>query len=409
MAPRGATLLDPACGDGELLAAGARSGHWGDLRGLERDEEFARRATERIGPDRIQCTDALDPTRQWPRSAWILANPPWVSYSGRHGQDGPHPALESRGWPSLHGAFLERIARYIATEGTAAVVLLPASLMELDGYAPVRARVERWASPERVVDLGENAFPGIVEPAVQLLLVPRTPDRPAGPWLRSESGERLQAAFGAFPRLPARSFADPGVHSGNSAKQIVRPVSETQHAPLGQGRDLAPYRLGPPSARLRTDLVRTPDRRFRIAAPEHYRAFPILLRQTASRPLAALHEPRTYFRNSLLACRAVDGLDPAFIVAVLNSAPARAWHRARFSDARQRTFPQVKVGHLATQPFPIAQRDVDPIFHDEIVRRVHALDPDSSQFEGDCIAIERRVERSFDLKPEDLALVRELS
>lgn len=408
-APAGSTLLDPACGEGALLAAGAASGHWGDLLGLEREAASARRAAEILGPHRIRNADALAPSTSWPPGAWILANPPWVSFSGRQAAAEAELPTDTAGWPSLHGAFLERIARYIAAESTGAVVLLPASLVELDGYAPLRARVERWARPARVHELGESAFPGVIEPAVQLLLLPRETGAAIGPWLQSEASKSLEAAFAGHPRLPARSFADPGVHSGNSAKQIVRPARETQHESLAQGRDLAPYNLGPPSARLRTDLRPTPDRRFRIAARERYEGFPVLLRQTANRPLAALHIPPTYFRNSLLACRPVEGLDPAFIVAVLNSATAGAWHRARFRDARQKAFPQVKVGHLATQPFPIAHRDADPELHDEVAGRVRALDPDGPHFERERAAIESRVELAFGLAPAVAELVRELA
>ena len=102
---------------------------------------------------------------------------------------------------------------------------------------------------------------------------------------------------------------------------------------------------------------------------------PVLLRQTADRPIAALHTAPGYFRNSLLACRPPAELDPAFCVAVLNAPTACAWHRKSFRDARQRTFPQVKVGHLRTQPFPIVARAGAPRLHDEVVRRVRAIGP----------------------------------
>ena len=121
------------------------------------------------------------------------------------------------------------------------------------------------------------------------------------------------------------------------------------------------------------DLPRAPERRFRFAPLERYRSVPVLLRQTADRPLAALHTAPTYFRNSLLACIPPPELDPAYVVAVLNSPVAALWHRIRFRDARQRTFPQVKVGHLRTQPLPIARREQAPEHHDEIAALARAL------------------------------------
>ena len=69
-------------------------------------------------------------------------------------------------------------------------------------------------------------------------------------------------------------------------------------------------------------------------------------------------------------------------MAVLNGPVARAWHRLSFRDARQRAFPQVKVSHLRTQPFPIAERAEAPRLHDEVAAEVRAqigageVDPD---------------------------------
>ena len=68
-----------------------------------------------------------------------------------------------------------------------------------------------------------------------------------------------------------------------------------------------------------------------------------------------------------VTARAVEGLDARFITAVLNSRTLTDWHRAAHRDARQRAFPQVKVGHLAAAPFPIAHRREDPPLHDALV------------------------------------------
>ena len=117
-------------------------------------------------------------------------------------------------------------------------------------------------------------------------------------------------------------------------------------------------------------------------------AFPVLLRQTADRPIAALHTEPTYFRNSLLAARTVEGLEPRFVVAVLNSTALASWHRGAHRDARQRTFPQVKVGHLIAAPFPIAHRRENPPLHDALVAAY-----------GDGPAVDRLVSEAFGLTP----------
>ena len=428
-------VLDPACGEGELLeqallALAARAG--GDraraargLFGIELDPERARRCRARLrlvaGPGadaglegRIVQGDALDPALAWPAGTLVVANPPWVSLSGRQAAHLPAERLALyraswrawAAWPSLHGAFLERVAAHVAAERTGARVLVPAAVCEQERYGATRGAVTgaaRLALAPLAVD--EAAFPDLTAPAVILTLAAggRRGPGTAAPWVaRGVEDAAFLAALERFPRLPPRSFADPGVHTGNCARELVRRGADGRAArgvggrwvPLREGRDLRPFGLAPLGAvatRLRVDLERTGGRRFRIAPLERYAAFPVLLRQTADRPLAALHEEPAAFRNSLLACRAVDGLDPAFVVGVLNGAAAGRWHRLAFRDARQRAFPQVKVGHLATQPFPIAHRDADPALHDAVValaRRMTKLPTDDPA----CEAIGRELE-----------------
>lgn len=395
-------LLDPACGDGALLlAALRRAGNdpayaRSRLHGIEKDPGRAARARARIaeaaglGPGteletQIVCADALDPGTPWPRGTAVLANPPWASYSGRSSRDaGPRqaPADPTGGWPSLHGRFLVRIVEHLEAHGTQGVVLLPQSIASHPGYRELRRRCVRELSllgpPEF---LPEGSFERIQEDALWLTLGPRDPSAfqsdPAGaPWLApSEPLRLLREALAPHPRLPSGSFADIGVHSGNAAAEIIHrggpfPGVRDQ-VPVLEGRNILPYRILGPRAHLRLDLPRTKDRRFRVASAKHYTEIPVVLRQTADRPVASLHEPRGYFRNSVLAVRGVPGLDPAFVAAVLNGPVAAAWHRLHHRDARQRTFPQVKIAHLIAQPFPIRARTEDPGLHDRVVSAVH--------------------------------------
>lgn len=435
-APAHAPLLDPACGEGQLLLAGlARrpSSQPGvGLFGIELVPALADRARERLaaaqprgaGPEdgdqsqaEVQCADALAPGTRWQPGTWILANPPWASFSGRESARaalGPGPGQRAGRWPSLQGAFLERIARHVAEQQTGARVIVPAGLTETEAYGPLREAVTRWARIARVEELGERAFPGVVAPAVILDLAP------AGETAASErswggassAGNALSAALEHLPRLPPRTFADPGVHSGNAARQLVVRAASGDLPPdlLGlpgvrEGRCLRAFHLAAPAAALQLKLEPTPELRFRVRPLEHYLGFPVLLRQTSDRPVAALHEQPTYFRNSLLAAREVPGLDPAFLAAVLNSPVASAWHQLQFRDARQRAFPQVKVGHLRTQPFPIAHRDQAPALHDELARRVRALRPGGTAFEGEVVGLRQCVLDLFDLPAEIAELV----
>ncbi|MEW6070975.1 MAG: TaqI-like C-terminal specificity domain-containing protein [Planctomycetota bacterium] len=406
-------ILDPACGEGALLVAAwvaagrsesfAREG----LFGIELDPARAARARARLraaiggaagrrAAQHVALGDSLDPARPWPAKTAVLANPPWVSFAGREAGtiDSDRRAALGRAWPtirpwpSLHGAFLERIARHVAQERTRACVFLPASVAHLPAYGRGRRLVTALCRLEAPpVELGEDSFPGVVEPAVLVALVARSPagEGSDAPWgLRDPAEERWVAHLAAFPTLPPGSFRDPGVHTGNAAAELVVRGDGSDLPGLREGRDLAPYRLAPPAAWLRVDLPREAGRRFRIAPLARYASFPLLVRQTADRPLAALHTAPTYFRNSLLACAPPPELDPAFVVGVLNSAVAARWHRLRHADARQRAFPQVKVAHLAALPFPIARRGDDPGLHDRIAAAVRALtdrpDPPAALF-----------------------------
>ena len=368
-------ILDPSCGDGALLAAARELGGPGfELHGIEIDAAAANRARARLGPQaRIVVADALDTA--WPAGAIVISNPPWVSFSGRQAGSGrPQGSAADSGWPSLHGAFLAHIAAYVRVHQTAAAVLLPASISALEGYADLRRRVDEAVQRVEIVELGERAFAGVTEPAILLRLEPHvSSSKPTTPWTSTSRGDQeWLALLREFPRLPHRTFADPGVHTGNAARELIHRPRGTRPG-VREGRSLSAFRLDEPTAGLETTLARTPERRFRIAQPEHYAGFPILLRQTANRPIAALHTEPTYFRNSLLGMRTVPGLEPACALALLNGPVAAAWHRASFLDARQKSFPQVKVGHLATQPFPLLRRDDNPGLHDRLVRCAERL------------------------------------
>jgi hypothetical protein len=417
-------VLDPACGDGELLlAAWHAAGRCPELAALglhglelapERARAARRRLCETIGGEagrraaaNVRCADALDPAVRWPAVRAIVANPPWSSLSGRNAVRIPASQRELyrrswpsiAGWPSLHGAFLERIAKHAADCRASARVLLPASVCDQQGYSKLRERVTATCRLEDApIDLGESAFPGVVSPAVLLTLAPRVAPGAgtADAWsTTSPVATRLLAELARFPRLPSACFGDPGVHTGNCAGELVLRSGGSEWPALREGRDLSPYRLGPARARLRLDVPKGDGRRFRVAPLDRFLLVTVLVRQTASEPRAALHETPGYFRNTLLACTPPPGLDPAFVVAVLNAPTAVAFHRLSFRDARQKSFPQVKVKHLRAQPFPIAHRDEDPRLHDrvaDLARR--AATSDAARREAESLVV-----RAFGVTP----------
>jgi hypothetical protein len=84
---------------------------------------------------------------------------------------------------------------------------------------------------------------------------------------------------------------------------------------------------------------------------DDYGRVSFVVRQTARYPIAALHRGLP-FRNSLLAGFSIDGFPPDLVVGLLNSSLYRALHVASQRDARQATFPQVKIAHLRALPSP---------------------------------------------------------
>lgn len=345
------------------LALGCRPEHW--CRQLRCDDSL------KLSPSsRGLLPESFD---------WIVSNPPWVSYSGRHAaKPGDSPPAAIGLWPSLHGPFLVASAKMLASRGRMAV-LLPSALGDLEGYKPVRAAVERLVGrPKRVIELGERVFPGVVAPTMLLLfensqapllaratpLPARATPLPAGAtpslWLTPQSSEiaALVEHFQGWPVFPRECFRDTGIHTGNVAKKVL---SESPRgpgiAPLREGRCLAKgYCLAPARRGIRAGLRFQKPEYWRIQSLDFYQRAPILLRQTADRPIAARHVDPGFFRNSLLGCFVPESWPIEWMLAVLNSELIGLLFWARHRDARQKSFPQVKIGHLRALPCPSPER-----------------------------------------------------
>ena len=366
------TVLDPACGAGALLLGALEwasverpswLAHWlgGAMSGWDVDAENAVACTELIGVVAAElgmqagvvasARDGLAATGEYDV---VLANPPWVSYSGRHANELPRQRrteLAARfpafaGWPALHTAFSEQCARLTRRDGGRLGLILPMQMADLAGYGAARRAITSRLTLEHSIELGENLFPGVTEPAG--VFVFGAGSGTERPWLPDEDAA-LMARVRRFAPLPPESFGDVGVHTGNAADLLVG--REGKGLPLRIGRDIEPFRLAEPTHILRS--VELPEGRYaRMAGEARYREATIVLRQTASRPIAARHEPWAYFRNSVLACYGAEGHDPDFLLGVLNSDIVARIHRAMFRDARQRTFPQLKISHLRALPVP---------------------------------------------------------
>ena len=306
-------------------------------------------------------------------AAVILANPPWGSYSGRQAGragapgDGPRPSGVTTGWPAYHTRAVLGLLEHLRADGVAGFVL-PGQVATLRGYGAFRRALA--ARVRHVEHLGEGAFPGIESPACLVIVGPAGPGPlqvrrgghvesiprealtadPVRPWL-----SRLEDRFAAWPPpgfvLSPAAFGDVGLHSGNAASTLFSRHPFPGAQPVLEGRDVRPFVVGAPRLWFDPRAVPAPGQYFHVAHWERSRAMPIVLRQTAPRPVAALN-PGVAFRNSVLGCRGVPGLETTTVVALLNSEALARVYAALSPDACQRTFPQVKVGDLARLPWP---------------------------------------------------------
>jgi len=405
----GIKVCDPACGSGLFLVAVARriaarltaagyednalAAGVGCVWGVDIDPiavMLCRMAlsTEAGGclsvDNRIVCADSLvTDAAEWGEFDLVIGNPPWLSLSGRQRimlstdvlteLDKRYPEMSN--WPALHSAFVLR-ALQLVREGGRVGFVLPLPMAYLDGYAAVRAAVDRSSDRVIVRDVGERAFDQVTQ-ATGLFSFRKTSDAPAmSVWsILSDTAVVREvnpdvARLLSMPTVPTGTFRDPGVHTGNMSEVLilsgVNPDAYRYFA-IREGRDVTPYRCN--AARLVLD-IRPPyeDHHYcRWALLPRYEAVPILVRQTGDRPIAARHVDPTYFRNSVLACAGLPNVPVEVVLAILNSDLIATWYRSQFCDTSQRSFPQIKVRNLQKMPmFDLARLDD---VADELVER----------------------------------------
>jgi hypothetical protein len=303
----------------------------------------------------------------------VVGNPPWVAFAGRAAQPLDRSLRQLyatryaawRGYPTLHGLFVER-ATQIAPRGVVALVV-PSPIADLDGYRAVRRVATSQHRPrEPLLEFGQDAFEAVTQPCFALVLDPAEGEPSDRSWKlmeRQRSHCEAEAPRDAevlellreAPRLPPEIFREMGFQTSRAASQslLLRSTDpdDTHDYPLLEGRDVAEFRQGMPRLFLCADPEALRRARCRVRALADYRSVSFVVRQTAAVPIAALHGGMP-FRNTLLA-----GFDHAeysaeLMVGLLNSALYRALHLTARRDARQAAFPQVKIGHLRALPRP---------------------------------------------------------
>lgn len=329
---------------------------------------------------RLRRTDSLEADDLVPERGfdWIIGNPPWVSFQGRAAQKLPDARrawlkrtyAAFAGYPTLHGVFAER-AVALAPRGLISL-LLPSSLSDLVGYRAARAAVARTHTPlEPLIEYGQDAFAGVVQPCFGLVASPRAGVAEGDPgrvW-RLRERSRVDVAteeraippalehLASLPKLPPTCFGEFGLQSNRRVStELFRRAPAAKEpfvVPLLEGRNVRAFAIGAPGLYMNPDPEVLRETRCRFRPAGDYERVGFVIRQTASVTIAARHNGLR-FRNSLLAGHAVDDLDVDLLVGLLNSTLIRAFHASRQRDARQATFPQVKVAHLRNLPSPPA-------------------------------------------------------
>ncbi len=309
-----------------------------------------------------------------PGFAALITNPPWHSYSGRESQPldaARRAALGSRyrlfgGWPASHTCFAELGWSLLRGDGRLAIVL-PGQVAHLAQYQPLRAHL---GTPRVVRELGEGQFAGADTPTLLLVAQRGAPAASAPGWGRPSAARWARIAARSSP-LPAAAFGDPGVHTGNMAAQLVVSAPAAGAVPLGVGADITPYHTAVARHWLVVASLPAPGSYWRMSGPARYQQACIVIRQTASHPIAALHDGGV-FRNSVLACYGAPPLDVYFLLAVLNARLTHAYWHDHVAESQQRSFPQVKIARLRALPFPRVAFTSAPARRRALVAELHA-------------------------------------
>jgi len=310
----------------------------------------------------------------------VLGNPPWISLSGRQAIKNPTllPYLiyafpSTSRWPSLHSCFLIRAVEILRESGRIGLVL-PSQMIEQSSYVSVLLAASSLGGElVDLVDIGEGAFPGVTQScsllSVNKLLAPApewTRPRFSEPGAPASQGNYFHPALEALElidKFSKATFSDLGVHTGNISKKVILPLDAIEQMgasqlaalkprPVREGRQISPYCLAPPTKGVFTGYLPGPDEYWTCRDEGRYTNKPILVRQTARRPIAALHDNPCYFRNSILACKGVAGISHKALICILNSSLIGLLHRLSIAESGQKAFPQVKIKHLSDLPLP---------------------------------------------------------
>ncbi|MGC4067098.1 MAG: TaqI-like C-terminal specificity domain-containing protein [Polyangiaceae bacterium] len=172
---------------------------------------------------------------------------------------------------------------------------------------------------------------------------------------RVQAPEALQRLRETHAPFPSDTFRELGFQTTTVVTKnlLLRDLAPRPpfDLPLLEGRDVSEFIVRAPRLFLNADRDLLRRARCKLRSREEYEGVKFVVRQTAKYTIAALHTGHA-FRNSLIAGFDCAAFGAQILVGLLNSTLIRAIHLASQRDARQKTFPQVKVAHLRSLPAP---------------------------------------------------------
>ena len=385
--PRGATVLDPACGDARwLLALGRRRPDLA-LIGIDVDPNAilaAREAARRAGVHvDLRTADALSPSAPIPaRVDLVVGNPPFVrpqNLQQDYARDLWSRFDTATNKSDLYCCFVERAVQLAEHM----VLVLPENWLSLDSFRALRGCV-REAGVDAIYRLPPRCFPTASVRGV--LLVTGSRRERSGTWDRSGCLETGRLAFaddawsldGPLPQLtgpPLSSLVR--VHMGVVCGDYARYVHMERRYPEDRltcrGRDVHRWTIDDRDEYVRY-LPRDMLTRKPYVAPKHAGLFDvpekIVVAGTSGRTLRAAMD--TQRRFPLDSCYILEplssGLDAWFVLGCLCSPQIGAWYGARYPA------PRVKGVELRRLPLP-------PSNHVRIAQAARAADDEALRSE----------------------------
>lgn len=379
----GKTLCDPCCGSGNfLLKALKRGARINDLRGMDTDALCVAAARFNLALSAFPCTEetikniqenvvCADFLKQKDRAQldFIAGNPPWGStFSAK-----ARAALESRFFcAEKKGAdacdlFTEKALRALRPGGTLAFVL-PQAVLTVEAHRRLREYLYENAAVTHAVYL-DNAFCGVTCPCVLLTLQKDSAPLPC-------RCEKDGQAYTVQPR-PARfafllhaadedcaileksenvpcvylkagcTFAL-GIVTGDN-RRLVLEHPEDGAEPVLRGSNVLPFACAAPQR-----WLHFAPQHFQQTAPEKiYRAEEKIVYNFIGRRVrfALDREKRLTLNSCNILLPKLDGIDTAYLLAVLNSSFTAFYLQKRFAS--------LKLLRRHLESVPIAKADED--------------------------------------------------